>query len=166
MAKTLMSLLVAVCFVVGCGGATVGSSNQQTVSAWTGTYTGQLDFKGCPSTSPCGGDTITLTLTQPSVGLNEFSSSLTVSGTDNTTNAQFSGTGDALETNPAPAGPGSQQTNASLQISLGDNLSFGGSGSSSTSAPVVMQTVAVYNAVQSNGTWIRGALYLGTLSRQ
>jgi hypothetical protein len=151
----------------GCGGSNSGGTMSPApapVSTWAGTYTGSLNFSGCPSTTPCGGDTITLTISEAASG-NEFSPTLTISGTDATTKQNFTGSGTALYTGAAPIG-GSETTTATATISPGDSLFIAGSGSAPTGSPVLIQSCVINNTTVTNGTTVKGPKYLGTLTRQ
>ena len=160
----LMTAVVLACLVSGCGGG--GSSvTSAPVSTWTGTYGGNLDFSGCPGNAPCGGDAVSITISEAASG-DEFSPTLTISGTDSTTKEAITGTGTALYDGAAPVGPGSEDTNATATISPGGSIFLGGSGSSSNSAPVLIQTITVNNTNTVAGTLVKGPLYYGTLTRQ
>lgn len=160
MKPALMLLMLVLC--IGCGGGSTASSTP--TSAWAGTYTGDLNFSGCPSDNPCGGDSISATVAQ-AYSNPEFSPTLTITGTDSTTGQAFTGTGTALDISPAPNGPGTMGTNATITTSLGDSLSLIGSGSSQSSSPVLIQTCAVHSYTVVNGVNVQGP-YLGTLTRQ
>jgi hypothetical protein len=140
------------------------------VSAWAGTYTGDLNFAGCPSQNPCGGDSLTLTVAQ-AYDNPEFSPTLTITGTDSTTGQAFTGTGDTLYISLAPSGPGTAGGDATFTTNLSNNsFSVVASGSSQDSSPVVMQTLLVYNCTgpvnSQTATCGGNGAYLGTLTRQ
>jgi hypothetical protein len=165
MKSALMLLMLALC--IGCGG---GSTSSTPTSQWAGTYTGDLNFSGCPSQNPCGGDSITVTVTQAYVNP-EFSPTLTLTGTDSTT--AFTGTGDTADVSPAASGPGGPGgATATFTTSLSENsFSVGArSGSSQNSSPLLMQTFLVYNCAgpvnAETGTCGGNGAYLGTLTRQ
>lgn len=182
--KYLIALLLLTT-VVGCGGTSMTAKTPPTqttnppsppppppppepTSTWAGTYTGNLNFKGCPSTIPCGGDAITIKIAEaenPSIP-EEFVPDLTITGTDTTTGDTFTGTGTALYDGAAPVGPGTEDTTATATITLGDSLFLLGTGSSITSAPVDIQTIAVNNSIAVGGSTVKGPLYFGTLTRQ
>ena len=141
------------------------------VSSWTGTYTGSLNFIGCGGVTPpasCGGDSISVAYVQ-AYDNPEFSTALTITGTDSTTEQAFTGTGTTLDISPAPSGPGTMGTNAVMTTSMGDSLSVVGNGSSQSSSPVLMQTVFVYNCPgpidAQTASCGGGGAYLGTLTR-
>jgi hypothetical protein len=150
--------------VLGCGSGPVQPS--QGVSEWSGTYSGALNFKGC-STSPCTGDSFILTLTQSASFSTpgEFSPTVNVAGTDETTGKHVTGSGTALYTGAAPIGPGNGQATLTITTNLG-SLFLSGSGSSTTKSPIVFTSIAVNNAVTINGATVKGPLYLGMLTRQ
>ena len=154
--------------ITACGGGGGGStSTPAPTSTWAGTYTGNLNFSGCPSSTSCGGDSIAITIAEapnPSIP-GEFLPALTITGVDNTTKESFTGTGTALYDGAAPTGPGSSDTNATITISLGDSLQLLGSGSSTTSSPVLIQTCLVHSYTVVKGANVQGP-YLGTLTRQ
>jgi len=163
MKRALMLLVLTLC--IGCGGGSKSSSTP--TSTWAGTYTGDLNFSGCPSETACGGDSITVTVTEAPDPANpgQFLPGLTITGVDNTTGQPFTGSGTALYDGGAPAGPGSFETTATIATSLGDSLFVAGTGSSPNSSPVLIQTGAVHSYTVVNGVNVQGP-YLGTLSRQ
>jgi hypothetical protein len=166
-ASVLCILSLAFTSLVGCGGSSSSGTMKPPptpVSTWAGTYTGQLNFSGCPGTTPCGGDTITLNISEAAIGTG-FSPTLTITGTDATTKQNFTGTGTALYTGAAPIG-GSSSTTATATITLGDSLFILGSGSAPTGSPVLIQTCVINNTSTSNGNTVKGPKYLGTLTRQ
>jgi hypothetical protein len=134
---------------------------------WAGTYTGSLNFAGCPTIGNCGGDQITIQVSQaanPSVA-GEVLAMLTIADTDATQNKTFQWTGVAgTQTEPAPVGPGSVDAGATMTTNTGQTLALAGVGNSSTTAPVQMQSLTVHNSPLVNGVHATGA-YLGTLTR-
>ncbi len=158
--------LVFLCAVTGCGGSTSPFTAAAT-STWAGTYTGNLEFSGCPGTTACGGDSVTITISEsPNPAIpGEFSPTLTITGTDSTKNETITGTGTALYYGAAPTGPGSSDTNANATISPGGSIFLSGSGQSTT-GPVLIDTIVVNNASTVTGVGIvKGSLYFGTLTR-
>lgn len=134
---------------------------------WAGTYTGSLNFKGCPSVGNCGGDVVTIQVSQAANAAvsGEFAPALTIADTDATQKQTFQWTGTAgTQTEAAPVGPGSNNAGAIMTTSTGQDLTIAGVGSSSTTAPVQMQSLTFYNASMLNGVRVTGA-YIGTLTR-
>lgn len=154
----------------GCGGASIAphTSSITPTSTWAGTYTGSLDFSGCQTSVPCGGDSISLTIAEAANTAvpGEFSSTITVTGADSTSGKTFTGSGTVLYDGAAPVGPGSEDTNATISISLGDSMFLAGSGSVNTKSPVLIQTIAVNNSNNVNGASVKGPLFMGNLTRQ
>lgn len=149
------------CALVGCGG---GSRTAfAPVSTWAGTYTGNLKFSGCPGTIPCGGDALSITISEAASG-DGFSPALTITGNDSTSKEAISGSGTAIYTGTAPIGPGSSETTANATITPGGAIFLFGNGQSNT-GPVLIQTIAVNNANTVNGSVVKGPLYFGTLTR-
>lgn len=160
----LISLSFMLC--IGCGGASNAGSTP--TSAWAGTYAGNLNFNGCPSQNPCGGDSITLIIGQP-YNSPEFSSSMTLSGTDYTSGAAIAGNGYTLDVSPAGPATGVSAT-ATFTTSLEINSFF-----VSATGPVptgnalgLIQTLSIYNCPgpAQGGTCGGKGTYLGTLTRQ
>lgn len=166
MRVAVVTLLILLC--IGCGGGSSSKTSTPT-SAWTGTYAGSLNFSGCPSANPCGGDSINLTIAQP-YNTPEFSSAMSLSGIDSTTREPVTGNGDTLDISPAGPGPGSSGANAVLDTSLAQPFSVVANGSSNSNTPVLMQTLLVYycaGPVNSQTATCGGnGAYLGTLIRQ
>lgn len=160
-------LLAMLLVIAGCGGQGNGALGGATpVSPWSGTYSGSLNFKGCSGTTPCGGDGVTLTVSQaanPTVA-GEFETSLTISGADSTTKDALAGSGITTSPVAADTGPAQDSATATASITPGGSLFFLGSGTSTTSAPAVFQTIQVSEWVTTNGVGAKGA-YLGTLTR-
>jgi hypothetical protein len=156
-------------FLIACGGNSGGGSTTTPTSTWAGTYSGNLNFGGCPGETPCGGDSITITITEapnPSIP-GEFLPALTITGVDNTSNHSFTGTGTALYDGAAPEGPGDETTWAYITISLGgQNLALLGSGASTTTSPIDIQTCLVHSYTVVSGVGNVAGAYLGTLTRQ
>lgn len=166
--KTFAALFLLV-FLTSCGGGGATSTLTSTpTSVWAGTYTGQLNFSGCPNETACGGDSITIAISEapdPAIP-SEFLPTLTITGIDNTSKQSFTGTGTALYYGAAPTEPGSMETWASITISLGYSLDILGSGSSTpSSSPVLIRTGVVSLCKVVNGSCTAGS-YLGTLTRQ
>jgi hypothetical protein len=172
MKKLCVTLLSSV-LLCGCNAAKTNNNSTAPVSSWTGTYTGSLNFSGCGGVTPpasCGGDSISVAFAQ-AYDNPEFSTTLTITGTDSTTGQAFTGTGTALDISPAPNGPGTMGTNAVMTTSMGDSLYVVGNGASQGSSPVLMQTMFVYNcpgSIDAQTATCGGGLgaYLGTLTRQ
>lgn len=167
--KCALMVLTSLLFA-GCGGGSTpqtSTSPTAATSVWAGKYTGELNFSGCPSTSPCGGDSISVTVSEASDPAipGQFLPNLAITGVDNTTMQNFTGTGTAVYTGAAPVGPGSFNTNATITTSLGDSLMVIGSGSVQNSSAIHMTTGAVHSFTVSNGVIVVGP-YLGSLSRQ
>jgi hypothetical protein len=163
MRDVFLAALVSCAICGGCGGSTA-IQTAAPISTWAGTYTGNLDFNGCPSSTSCGGDAVTITISEAPDGTG-FSPTLTVTGMDNTKNEAITGTGTALYDGAAPAGGGSEDTNANATITPGGSIVLLGSGQSA-SGPVLIQTIAVHNTSTVNGAIVSGPLYFGTLTRQ
>lgn len=170
MNKYVLSLAVLCAAVTGCGGRSSGALSippPAPVSTWAGTYAGALDFKGCPTASPCGGDTVSLTISE-AVNASipgEFSPTITVSGTDTTTHQAITGTGSVLSYGAAPVGAGSESTTGNATLTPGGIIFMSGSGSSQT-GPVLIQTISVKSGSVVNGSIVSGAQYFGVLTRQ
>lgn len=153
-------ILTVLVFLLGCNATK--TNNNTPVSAWRGTYTGQLDFNGCFVTPPvCAGDSIKLDISQDDP-VAQDNPPLMITITDSTTGQVFNGAGTALSS-VAPPGPGTFGTNATITINLGLSqyadpvtLVLIGDGSSQNSSPVHMQTLVVQVAHSSD---------LGTLTR-
>jgi len=159
------------CVISGCGGGGISSSKPPSVSAWAGTYSGTLNFKGCPSSTSCGGDVITLTISDPADSSHpgEFLATITASGQDSTISKSFSGNGRVLYAGAAPTGPGTMSTNGAMYLSNGLSYNFfmSGSGSSTSSSPVLIDKIDAYTLVLTNGTTpTKGSAYFGTLTRK
>jgi hypothetical protein len=162
-----LALAAVLLMIGGCGGnAPISESSAASVSTWAGTYSGNLDFSGCPNSNPCGGDVVTLTISEgPNASIpGEFYPTITVSGTDSTTKETITGTGTALYYGSAPVGAGSEDTNANAIITPGGSIFLLGSGQSAT-GPVLIQTIAVHNTSTVAGVVQGGPLYFGTLTR-
>jgi hypothetical protein len=155
--------LLFVLLVTGCGGSS--SFVPPSVSVWTGTYTGQLDFSGCVNDKPCGGDTITLTIAQPPDATvpGEFSSAITFGGNDSTTSKSLTGTG-TTNYNSGSTNGGMIQANASG--SIGIPIYLMGSGSARVGAPAIIQTIQVWSVLIVNKQAVAGPIFYGTLTRQ
>jgi len=153
-------LILALLAIVGCGGGNFKSTSTAQVSMWSGTYIGQLNLKGCPGTTPCGGDSVTLTIAQVF-----GSNNLTVTGTDTTTGESLSGTGSAQLSEAAPANTGGQATSATLQVPPSTNLYLLGVTSAYASAPEPVNAISVSGAILINGKFVAGAFY-GNLERK
>jgi len=153
----------------GCGTKPVTSSTMPTVSVWAGTYAGQLNFSGClAGTTSCGGDSITLSISEASNATipGEFDPRITISGTDESTNAAFTGSGNALYFGAAPIGPGNGTTTATATLSNGYSLSLLSYESSATTAPEVTTKITVYKAISVNGSLVSSGVALGVLNRR
>lgn len=176
--KTYLSLFLLL-LVTGCGAnpsakTTTGTgtttpppTTTATTSMWAGTYTGSLNFTGCPAIGNCGGDVVTIQVSQAANAAvsGEFLATLTIADTDATQNKTFQWTGTAgTQTEAAPVGPGSNNAGATMTTNTGQTISLAGVGNSSSTDPVVMQSLTVHNAPVVNGVSTQGA-YLGTLTR-
>lgn len=172
--KNLAIAALALLLLSGCGSnpsatgptKTVGNSGSTStaVSMWDGSYTGTLNLKGCQTVGACSGDQVTMQITQTASG-SSFSSSLLIKETNVTLNQVLAWSGKAVYTGAAPAGPGTQDTTATMTTSTGQTILVSGVGSSSTTDPVLMQSLSVYNYPMTNGVGSKGA-YLGTLTRK
>lgn len=149
----------------GGGSTTPPPSSTTPVSTVSGTYTGTLNTKGCPSIGACGGNTFTITLTQqPNASVaGQFITSVAVIGTDN--GASFSGSGTATYLDAATAGPGTTAGNVSVVTNTGLQIYLQGTGTSSTSSPVLVNSMSAYSVVDKNGQGTPGTTYYGLLTR-
>lgn len=164
----MVGLLILLC--MGCGGSSSSTPPATPTSAWAGTYTGNLNLSGCPSQNPCGGDSLTLVIGQ-AYNPPEFSQNLTLSGTDTTAGQPITGTGDTLGISPASQGPGTSGENATLTTSMSvTSFSVVGSGSSTSNALVLIQTLLIYDCAGpvdiATANCGGNRAYLGTLTRQ
>jgi len=154
-------MILALIAIVGCGGGNnFKSSGTEQVSMWSGTYTGQLNLKGCPGTTSCGGDSVTLTIAQV-FGSND----LTATGTYVTTGESLNGTGSAQLSEAAPANTGGQATSATLQVPPSTNLYLLGVTSAYASSPEPVNAISISSAILVNNKLVAGAFY-GNLERK
>lgn len=149
----------------GTGTTTPPPTSTTPTSMWAGTFTGYINVKGCPSVGSCGGDLVFVTITQSvnPAATAEFLPAITVSGTDN--GVSFTGTGTAAFTGAALPGPGTEAQSLYFTTSTGLKLWFSGTGSSSTTDPELINSIAVHNLVVVGTASQSGASDYGTINR-
>lgn len=149
----------------GGGTTTPPPSSTAPVSMWAGTFNGYINPTGCPSVGSCGGDLVFITITQTvnPAATAEFLPAITVSGTDN--GVSFTGTGTAAFTGAAQAGPGTQAQSLYFTTSNGLKLWFSGTGSSTTTDPELINSIAVHNLLVVGTASQSGASDYGTINR-
>lgn len=167
----LLAVMVGMVVVSGCGGGSITSKpTAASVSEWAGTYVGTINFNGCPSAAPCGGDSITLTIADSADSSHpgEFLATITASGMDSTLSKTFSANGTVLYAGAAPVGPGNTTTTGAIYFSngLGGDFFMTGSGASTTSSPVLIDTIALNALVMNGATATKGSTFYGMLTRK
>lgn len=175
--KAILSSVLLLILLSGCGanpsaktttgGGTTNPPPTTTTptSMWAGTFNGYINVKGCPSVGSCGGDLVFVTISQavnPQAPA-EFLPAITVSGTDN--GVSFTGTGTAPFQGAALAGPGTEAQSLYFTTSNGLKLWFSGTGSSTTTDPELINSIAVHNLLVVGTASQSGASDYGTINR-
>lgn len=138
-----------------------------TSSVWSGTFAGQISFKGCPSVGLCPGNQVSLVITEASNPAlpGQFLPALSIQANDSTTHEVSTWKGTAVYTAAPKPGPGNDQTTAVLTTNTGQSLWVEGNGASADENPILVGSIFVYNATVVNNTQTKGD-YLGSLVRQ
>ncbi len=130
-------------------------------STWAGTYTGNLNFSGCPSSTSCGGDSIAITIAEAlnSSISGEFLPALTITGVDNTTRNRSPAQGRLCTTGPLQRDQAVRIRTQQLRSAWGTLSNSWGVDLRRPVAPCLSKRVSCIATL-----WSRGPMYRGRIS--